>query len=267
MMHTMRSTAPALLVLAAALAACGGPGGPAAQAPAAPEGDWILAEGTGPDGAVPIVDGSPITLMIDDGDWGGTAACNSYGGTVTVDGSSVAVSELYQTEMACLDDRVMESERRYLDALAQVDRFERDGDRLVLRGEDVTLTFAQAEPVPDAAVLGTDWSLTALVLGAAPDGAVSSVLGDPTLRFDADGSVQGETGCNAFSGPYELTDDAVRIDDLALTKIGCDGALLEQEQAILHVLEGDMDVAVDGDSLTLTAPDGRALAFRAAPTG
>jgi len=153
----MRSTAPrplhdrpatvlrlALVLATLALVACGaqvsGPGDPP------PRGEYRLVEGHGPDGEIPLVEDAPVTLTVDDEDWGGTAACNQYGGTVTLDGDRLEVREVLQTEMACANGTVMRSERAYLDAFMTVDRFAHDGDRLVLHGDEVELVF---EPVTE----------------------------------------------------------------------------------------------------------------------
>lgn len=137
------------------LTACGGAAGPGSGG-ATPDGDWVLQSGTSDSAEVPIVDGYDITLTIDGDDWGGTAACNSYGGTAAVDGSQVTVTGVFQTEMACPQDGVMESEAQYLDAFLQVSSFEVADDRMVLRDgpSDTELIFARSDPDEDAAAHG-----------------------------------------------------------------------------------------------------------------
>ncbi|TVR36263.1 MAG: META domain-containing protein [Nitriliruptor sp.] len=144
-----------LLVAALLLTACGGAAGPD-RASATPDGDWVLQSGTSGSAEVPIVDGYDITLRIDGDDWGGTAACNSYGGTATVDGSQVSVTGVFQTEMACEEDGVMESEAQYLDAFQRISSFEVADDRLVLRDDpsDTELIYARSAPDEDAAAHG-----------------------------------------------------------------------------------------------------------------
>ncbi len=136
------------VLLVIALMGCGGGHG---GSDGVPDGDRRLIEGHGPEGPIPLVDDSPVTLVIDGDDWGGTAACNSYGGTVEIDGDRLTIRELFQTEMACVDERVMDSERHYLEAFRRVERHAFDGDRLVLRGPDTELIFARLSPDPEAA--------------------------------------------------------------------------------------------------------------------
>jgi heat shock protein HslJ len=141
-MHTTRA-AMAGVMAALLVAGCGGNGTPTAEQ--AVGGSWVLVEGQGPDGEVPLVEEAPITLDVEDGEIGGTAACNTYGGTVDVDGQQLSIRELYQTEMACEPTRIMDSEAAYLRALQAVDAHARDGDRLELTGEDTRLVFDPRE--------------------------------------------------------------------------------------------------------------------------
>jgi heat shock protein HslJ len=138
-MRRPTAIAAALLVTTAA---CGGGPGTAADTDD-PGGDWVLVEGTHGGEPVPIVDGYDITLSVDDEQWGGTAACNSYGATGTVDGDRLELDELHATEMACEEEGVMDSESAYLAAVAQVDRYRRDGGVLTLVGDGVELTYAE----------------------------------------------------------------------------------------------------------------------------
>jgi heat shock protein HslJ len=276
MMTTMmRRLAPALLVLLLlAVAAIGCSGGSddgsdqdGAESPDGGAGEldgtWTLTDGTGPDGPIPLVASAPITLTIDGSDWGGTAACNLYGGTVQTDGTAITSIDAAVTEMACMDPGVMESEAAYLAAYVQVDSYALQDGTLVLTGPSVELTFTAQEPEPDAEVVGTDWLLDAIVSGGGDDAAVSSTWGESTLRFGDDGRLVGDTGCNAFDADYELEGDRLRVGPIGRTDQFCDEGLMAQEEQILAVLGGgEVGLAVDGPSLTLTAPDGRALVYR-----
>jgi heat shock protein HslJ len=106
-------------------------------------GDWTLESGTLAGSEIPLVAGAPITLSIEGDLASGTSACNQYSTVTTLDGSTVTFGAIAGTQMAC-DDEVMASERAYLDALAAVDRGERDGDGLVLSGPGTELVFSIA---------------------------------------------------------------------------------------------------------------------------
>ncbi len=133
-----------------ALAACGSGGDPAVERP---DGEWVLVEGEGPGGQVPIVDTQPVTLRIDDDELSGTAACNGYGGTAVIDGRQLRLQEVFQTEMACEGEDVMASEAAYMEALREVSEHHRSGDELELRGPDVHLRFESLPSDGDAAAI------------------------------------------------------------------------------------------------------------------
>jgi heat shock protein HslJ len=62
--------------------------------------------------------GTQITITFADGQVSGTAGCNQYGGSYSLNGAVLPISNLFQTEMACIDPvGVMEQEQNYLDTL------------------------------------------------------------------------------------------------------------------------------------------------------
>jgi heat shock protein HslJ len=246
------------------LTACGGGATPGTAGPD-PTGDWTLVEGTGPEGAIPILPDSPITLTVDGTQWGGVAACNSYSGTFEVDGEEVTqVHAIAVTEMACMDDAVMASEAAYLAALPAVEELRVAEGQLVLRGPDVELVFAAVPAEPDAALVGTPWRLESLVWGLGPDGAVSPAIGEATLLLGEDGTISGSTGCNRFSGGYELDGTTLTAGPLATTRMACEEALMDQERAVLDVLDaGPLELTLDGSTLRVAGTDDRALDYRA----
>lgn len=217
--------------------------------------EWVLTDG------VPTVEGYPITLRVEDSRVGGTAACNSYGGDVTVSGDRIEVHELAWTEMGCPEPGVHDSEAAYLDALQAVERYERTDGQLVLSGPDVELRFEAAPPVEDASLTGTDWQLESLLAGAGPDAAASSVMAEATLRLDGDGALHATDGCNDLGGRWETDDDVLRVSDVVTTDVGCP-TLDAQTQHVRDVLLGEPTVALDGRRLVLTAGD-RGLEYRA----
>jgi len=71
------------------------------------------------DGQFPLT-GSSITLSFEDGQMGGSAGCNSYGGSYEVDGDSIKPGELMSTMMYCQAEGVMDQEMAYLTFLSKV---------------------------------------------------------------------------------------------------------------------------------------------------
>jgi heat shock protein HslJ len=242
-----------------ALAGCGGSdsGGVTTQpgTGGSPDGDWTLAAGQGPDGALALVDGRPVTLTVDGGTVGGSAACNSYGGSARVgDAGGFAVGEVASTEMACAEPEVMALEAAYLTAFGAVRTARLDGDRLVLTGEGVELRYDRTPKVPDAPVEGTRWLVEGLVQGTGDTASVSSLVGQPFVLLK-DGRLTGNGGCAGLTGTYTLDRDRLVVADLRLVPVPGDDCSPEntaQDDVLADVLRQPLTVAVDERSMTLT---------------
>lgn len=226
------------------------------------DGDWVLTSAT--------IDGAPLTLLpdwrvtmtVDGNQITGRAACNSYFGEVDLSDGGFAVGGVGQTEMAC-EPQVMEVEAAFTGALTRVATATRSGATLTLAGDDVTLEFAQVEPVAAAELLGTTWMLDTIIQGD----AASSTFADAeeaTLHLTADGTFTGSTGCRTVAGEYVITGDTVQF-----TSFGADGdcpqALSQQDSQVITVLEGPFTVSIDGNRLTIMAPGGEGLGYLAQP--
>lgn len=249
------------------LGACGSEGSSSATDPdagdqptsVAIEGEWALRSGTGSDGPITPGAGSPVTLTIDAENVSGSSGCNRYTGPVTVEGTTVGFGPLASTQMAC-EPAAMALEAAYLTALGAVTDVARDGTALVLTGPDVELVLDPVTDEPAPELAGTVWVLDGLVEGE----TASSVAGrGAELRLAADGTLSGSTGCRLFRGPWTASGDTVTLGLLATDRRACPPGLRAQDEFVLAVLQGDLAVELDGSTLTLTAPSGRGLTYRA----
>jgi heat shock protein HslJ len=247
-----------LPLVALLIAACGGTGD--AEGSLAPlNGDWILTSGSDADGDIDLGDGAvEVTLTIDGRTWGGQV-CNSYSAQdVEVDDGQVRVGDVPRTEMACLDQQLMEAEDRYLGAFAEVTGYQVTTDELRLTGEDVELVYA---PVAAAAVtdlVGTVWVLDAVITGAGPDGSVSTVMGDEaTLELRGDGTILASSGCIVREdGTYEVAGQQLLTAFASADDYDCGSdELWAQDTHVWQVLGSDPAVGIEGARLTLTADD------------
>jgi heat shock protein HslJ len=239
------AVARVLLVALLALAGCGG-------VAAGPDvlGDWELVSG------LSHPPGVTATLVVEDAQLTGTSFCNHYSGSYTLGGEAPTVDGLGGTDMAC-DPDVMAAETAYLTALGAADRMARDGEDLVLTGPDLSLRFSRQAPVADRELAGTTWTLDTLV-----DGEVaSSVLDGATLELAPDGTATGSTGCKGFLGTWLAAGDVLTLD-VTRDDVGCPEDLGRQDEQVLAVLDAAPTYRIDGDRLTLTAPDGRGLGYR-----
>jgi heat shock protein HslJ len=81
-----------------------------------------------------------ITLELRaDGGVSGSATCNRYMGTCTVDGGTIGFGPIAATRMACATPKLAAQEQAYLAALARATAWEVRGDELELRDADGAL--------------------------------------------------------------------------------------------------------------------------------
>ncbi len=223
-------------------------------------GAWRLVEGTVGGAPILLDDQWPVTLTIDGTQFGGTAACNGYGGRIVVEGGVVRFGEIARELIGC-EDLVMATESAFFSALESVRRASMDGEILVLAGDGVSLRFEAIPPVPLADLLETTWKLDTLLT----DEVASPAAGDPgTLVLHANGTFEGSTGCRTFSGRYIDTGGQIVATDMAMDDRVCPPALADQDGHVTGVLGDGFSASVDGDRLTLTSAGGLGLVYVAA---
>jgi heat shock protein HslJ len=85
-----------------------------------------------------------------------------------------------------------------------------------------------------------------------------------TVRF-ADGRINGFSACNTFFGDYQQTGDSLLIGKLGSTMMACEDPASEVERSFQSAFSGQLQVALDGQSLRLSSASGTAMQFVAEP--
>ena len=75
------------------------------------------------------------------------------------------------------------------------------------------------------------------------------------LTFKDDGTVTGNSGCNALGGNYQVEGEQVTFDQITSTLMACDEARMAQEGAVHQVLTDTATFKIEGKTLTLTNND------------
>ncbi len=238
------------------------------------DGFWLLIRGVLDGEEIVFVDGWDVTMNLDGDQIGGTAACNGYGGSVTLGdefelGGSFEIGELSWTEMGC-EPAVMELEQRYLTALDAVDSYElADTLSLGRTGAGTSLVYERVEPVADAELVGTTWVLDTVITGDAASN--SPGMADAFLEFSEDGPLVGSTGCRRLEGEWSIEGATIRIPVLSAIDDPNAGVCAPESAAldgdVIAVVESGAKVEIEGGRLTLTAPGGDGLSFRAQAAG
>jgi len=97
----------------------------------------------GGDAVASLLADTSITATFADGMVTGNATCNSYSGTVSVDGAGITISEIIATMMAC--EVGMDQEDQYLQTLAEVSTWRIDGTTLTLSADSGNGLIFQAQ--------------------------------------------------------------------------------------------------------------------------
>jgi heat shock protein HslJ len=117
---------------------------------------------------------------------------------------------------------------------------------------------ASAAAVP---LENTAWTL--VDVGGTPARPIGSGAAGPTLRLNAaEKRVSGDTGCNMYAGPYQLSGATLRFGPLISTRRACiDEALNRQEAALLGALDNVRSFRIDDDTLTVSGDAGPVARF------
>ena len=130
-----------------------------------------------------------------------------------------------------------------------------------MRGAVVLLLFVIAVPgvvQAQRSLAGPEWRLVSL----GPSGAEADVIQGTTVtaRFGEDGRVSGSTGCNSYSGTYEVRGETISFGRLISTRRAClDQNANEQERRFLAALEAANRFRLAGERLTIFSDRGRSV--------
>jgi heat shock protein HslJ len=133
----------AILLAGLLLAACA----PAGSGQAELDGtQWQLTTING-EKVAEMLAGRAVTIRFEGAEAGGSAGCNTYGGSYEADAASgsISFSDLFATLMACEDEAVMQLEASFLEALNNASNYEIEGDTLRFFAGEQTLVFSRSE--------------------------------------------------------------------------------------------------------------------------
>lgn len=220
----------ALLVFALLCVACGSPTGGASDSAAI--GTWNLQHGSGPEGEIDLVDGFPVTLTFDsNATFGGTAACNGYGGRYEISGERLEFGEFGWTQMGCQND-VQAAEAAFLAALLDVDAIEIVNGELALSGPSTELAFSLTPNAPIGDVTDRTWLLETTVA----NGVSTAVEGAPaTLQLQTNGAFIASTGCRDLVGRYVVFGGEINFNEMR-AEGECPASLAAQDSSVIGVL-------------------------------
>ena len=125
---------------------------------------------------------------------------------------------------------------------------------LTLLGVSGLILSACASQVTPASLPGTSWKLVSY--GPAGNQIPAAPGVDTNLDFGTDGTVNGNLGCNSFSGNYQVTNGNIVFTMMISTMMACPGPGFTQEGIALKIMNGTVRYTVSGNKLTLYASSG-----------
>ena len=221
-------------------------------------GSWTLRFGGGPEGEVAIVDGYPITVVFDsDGSYGGTAACNGYGGSYELDGFEFSLGQPGQEDAGCAVD-VQASEAAFLEALRDVTDINLSPGELALSGPASELIFAQVSGANIEELWGRSFVLEATLADEVPTPAA----GEPAFfAINPDNSFLGSTGCRDLDGTFVVAGAEVVFTDFGASG-ECAASLAGQDGHVVTVLGDGFTYELESGQLLISSVGNQGLQYR-----
>jgi heat shock protein HslJ len=219
---------------------------------------WTLDSMGNPEDNVNVVEGTRPSLNFLLSTYAGSGGCNWYFGAYNLDGNDVNMGPATQTRIACESpEGVMDQEKTFIGAVSNTTSYVLENDQLKLYtvGDQLLATLSPAEPVPFE---GSTWSLKFISDGQDMNPALMEV--ELTALFE-DGEISGSSGCNTYSGSYELDDQDLTIGPLVLTMMACEDpkGVMDQESAYVLALESVAGYELVGGVMALVDSEGAPL--------
>ncbi|HKE57221.1 MAG TPA: META domain-containing protein [Pyrinomonadaceae bacterium] len=225
------------------------------EAAGALSGTWsVTGFNNGRQGVVSPLVGSPISLSFAEGRVSGRSGCNTFTGSYSLQGNSVSIGQLANTNMMCTADGVMAQESEFLKALQSAVRWSVQGDRLDMHRADGERAL-EATPEAGATLTGRTWNVTGFNNGG--EAVVSPITGTQLTLTFGNGRITGRSGCNTFSAPFTQQGDTIQIRSASTTRRRCMGNVMTQERNFLRALRSAVRWSIQGGELDMHRGDGQ----------
>ena len=217
------------------------------------------------------VSSSHITIKFEaDGTLGGSGGCNSYFGTYTVSGQKMTIPDkLGSTQKAC-DESVMNQESLYFGFCLPSMAYALKGYSDLIYADSATaMTFIPSGSqggqgggsALSAEILQTEWVLR--YFNSNVRGSEDVATAGISIKFAADGTLDGYAGCNNYFGSYTVSGQQLTIaENLGTTRMACPPAQTTLEGRYLMLLPTVKSYTATATELQLVyGNDGAALVY------
>lgn len=116
------------------------------------------------------------------------------------------------------------------------------------------LLLALAYPARAVDLTGPTWQVVEIGGARVTDARPNR---EPHVVFSAGGRVSGSTGCNRFTGTYQLDGTSIKFSPLAMTKMACPPPLDALERSFVQAMAGIVSVRRSCNTLDLLDASGK----------
>jgi heat shock protein HslJ len=201
----------------------------------------------------PLKSNLQLTLNIENGKAFGDAGCNNYSGKYTEGGgNSLHIEKIYRTLVMCTPDQIMTQESQFVSALKDATIYHLVGKMMTLKNKNgVSLAVFNSQ---SQVIKGTSWKVGSIEGSNVIDGSKL------TATFGTNGTVNGSSGCNSYSGSYtsSISGKKININKLGLTRMSCHKpvGVMMQENKFVEMMEAAKTYRIEADRLTISKADG-----------
>ena len=192
--------------------------------------------------------------------FGGTAGCNSYYASYTVDEERLYIGVVGATGVSCEDPAgVMDQESEYLSNLRNAHSFVVEDEVLTITNADgdILLSYQAVKSEP---LVGTKWLLTGI---NRVNTGFSSLLTGTSVDavFREGGVLDGRSGCNQYTAPYQVAGEQISIGESVKTRQFCGSpeGIMVQENLYLGLLQSASTYQIYENSLIVLSENGQVL--------
>lgn len=108
-------------------------------------------------------------------------------------------------------------------------------------------------PATQETSLAGAWQLT--MFGPADLQVPALTNNEAGLTFNQDGTMNGNSGCNEFSGRYTVEGNQITFSEIVSTLASCEEPVMQQEEVMYQVLTDTAAFEIEGSTLTITKND------------
>ena len=199
-----------------------------------------------------LVDDTQIRLSFERDSVSASAGCNQLGGAMSVDGDTLVVGDMMQTEIGC--EQVLMEQDTWLGSLLQTRPIvSLDRDTLTVTSANSTVILVDREVAdPDLPLVGTTWIVDGFIDGEAISSVPQNIEASMIIT---DGTANVRTGCNTGGAAVEMSDTTITFQPVEITAMACEPDAMRLEAAVINALRGEVSYSIEAGRLTLMTGD------------